>query len=125
MTADTPAEERQIIIRRFETGATKIIVSVGVLVAGFDSDVRCIIYASQLRVKFAGYRRSGEVCARRRAKIPALSSITAALCTALVIRTLSNMTISRANLTGWRRARAGPLRKGRRSCRTNVRNATS
>ena len=45
MTADTPAEERQTIIHRFETGATKIIVSVGVLVAGFDSDVRCIIYA--------------------------------------------------------------------------------
>ncbi|EPT7000073.1 DEAD/DEAH box helicase [Cronobacter sakazakii] len=45
MTADTPVEERQTIIHRFETGATKIIVSVGVLVAGFDSDVRCIIYA--------------------------------------------------------------------------------
>ncbi|EDX9442895.1 DEAD/DEAH box helicase, partial [Salmonella enterica] len=45
MTADTPTEERQTIIHRFETGATKIIVSVGVLVAGFDSDVRCIIYA--------------------------------------------------------------------------------
>ena len=45
MTADTPVEDRQTIIHRFETGATKIIVSVGVLVAGFDSDVRCIIYA--------------------------------------------------------------------------------
>ncbi|EIS4061533.1 DEAD/DEAH box helicase [Salmonella enterica] len=45
MTADTPTEERQTIIHRFETGATKIIVSVGVLVAGFDSDVRCVIYA--------------------------------------------------------------------------------
>lgn len=45
MTADTPHDERQLIIHRFETGATKIIVSVGVLVAGFDSDVRCIIYA--------------------------------------------------------------------------------
>lgn len=45
MTADTPVDERQTIIHRFETGATKIIVSVGVLVAGFDSDVRCIIYA--------------------------------------------------------------------------------
>jgi hypothetical protein len=33
------------MIHRFETGATKIIVSVGVLVAGFDSDVRCVIYA--------------------------------------------------------------------------------
>jgi superfamily II DNA or RNA helicase len=45
MTANTPHDERQLIIHRFETGATKVIVSVGVLVAGFDSDVRCIIYA--------------------------------------------------------------------------------
>lgn len=45
MVAETPHEERQLMIHRFETGATKIIVSVGVLVAGFDSDVRCIIYA--------------------------------------------------------------------------------
>lgn len=45
MTADTPVDERQAIIHRFESGATKIIVSVGVLVAGFDSDVRCVIYA--------------------------------------------------------------------------------
>lgn len=45
MTADTPHDERQLIIHRFETGSTKIIVNVGVLVAGFDSDVRCIIYA--------------------------------------------------------------------------------
>lgn len=45
MTAETPHEERQMVISRFETGATKIIVNVGVLVAGFDSDVRCIIYA--------------------------------------------------------------------------------
>lgn len=45
MTASTPHDERQLIIRRFEQGITKIIVNVGVLVAGFDSDVRCIIYA--------------------------------------------------------------------------------
>ncbi|EFK1647154.1 DEAD/DEAH box helicase [Escherichia coli] len=45
MIAETPHDERQLMIHRFETGATKIIVSVGVLVAGFDSDVRCIIYA--------------------------------------------------------------------------------
>ncbi|MFZ4219182.1 DEAD/DEAH box helicase family protein [Enterobacter ludwigii] len=45
MVAETPHDERHLIIHRFETGATKIIVSVGVLVAGFDSDVRCIIYA--------------------------------------------------------------------------------
>ena len=45
MTAKTPKEERDQIIRRFELGITKIICNVGVLVAGFDSDVRCIIYA--------------------------------------------------------------------------------
>ena len=45
MVAETPSDERHLIIHRFENGATKIIVSVGVLVAGFDSDVRCIIYA--------------------------------------------------------------------------------
>ncbi|WP_427222119.1 DEAD/DEAH box helicase [Yersinia enterocolitica] len=45
MVDKTPQDERQLIIHRFETGATKIIVSVGVLVAGFDSDVRCVIYA--------------------------------------------------------------------------------
>jgi superfamily II DNA or RNA helicase len=45
MTADTPIDERQMIIKRFEDGITKIICNVGVLVAGFDSDVRCIIYA--------------------------------------------------------------------------------
>ncbi|HBE9178707.1 TPA: DEAD/DEAH box helicase [Serratia fonticola] len=45
ITADTPHEDRQMIIHRFEQGATKIIVSVGTLIAGFDSDVRAIIYA--------------------------------------------------------------------------------
>ncbi|TNG94851.1 DEAD/DEAH box helicase [Pasteurellaceae bacterium USgator11] len=45
MIADTPKDERDLIIKRFESGMTKIIVNVGVLVAGFDSDVRCVIYA--------------------------------------------------------------------------------
>lgn len=45
MTANTPSDERRLIIQRFELGITKIIVNVGVLVAGFDSDVRCVIYA--------------------------------------------------------------------------------
>ncbi|MDC9596486.1 DEAD/DEAH box helicase [Xenorhabdus anantnagensis] len=45
ITAQTPHEERQIMIHRFEQGATKVIVNVGTLIAGFDSDVRCIIYA--------------------------------------------------------------------------------
>jgi len=45
MTADTPHDERLMIIHRFEQGATKVLVSVGTLIAGFDSDVRAIIYA--------------------------------------------------------------------------------
>ena len=45
MTAETPIEERRLIVKRFEEGITKIICNVGVLCAGFDSDVRCIIYA--------------------------------------------------------------------------------
>lgn len=45
MTAETPQEDRTMIIKRFEDGITKIICNVGVLIAGFDSDVRCIIYA--------------------------------------------------------------------------------
>ena len=45
MTAETPTDERKKIVSRFESGVTKIICNVGVLVAGFDSDVRCIIYA--------------------------------------------------------------------------------
>ena len=45
MIAETPQEERQLTIQRFESGATKVLLNVGVLVAGFDSDVRCVIYA--------------------------------------------------------------------------------
>ena len=45
MTASTPQDERKLIIERFELGITKILINVGVLVAGFDSDVRCVIYA--------------------------------------------------------------------------------
>ena len=45
MTAKTPKEDRTEILGRFESGITKVICNVGVLVAGFDADVRCIIYA--------------------------------------------------------------------------------
>ncbi len=45
VTAETPTEERQVIFRRFEQGIVKVIWNVGVLGAGFDSDVRCIIWA--------------------------------------------------------------------------------
>jgi superfamily II DNA or RNA helicase len=45
VTAKTKDAERREIFKRFEEGITKIICNVGVLVAGFDQDVRCIIYA--------------------------------------------------------------------------------
>ena len=45
MTGATPKEERQRIFKEFENGIIKIICSVDVLVEGFDSDVRCVIYA--------------------------------------------------------------------------------
>jgi len=45
MTAKTKDFERKEIFKRFREGVTKIICNVGVLVAGFDEDVRCIIYA--------------------------------------------------------------------------------
>lgn len=45
ITAKTPQEERQEIFKRFRDGVTKILVSVGCLIAGFDEDVRCVIYA--------------------------------------------------------------------------------
>lgn len=45
ITANTPFDEREVMIHRFEQGATKILVNVGVLSTGFDSDVRCVIYA--------------------------------------------------------------------------------
>ena len=45
VTADTPREERQEIFKRFAQGTVKVLWNVGVLGAGFDSDVRCIIWA--------------------------------------------------------------------------------
>lgn len=45
ITAGTPSDERKIIFKRFEQGTVKVIWNVGVLGAGFDSDVRCIIWA--------------------------------------------------------------------------------
>ena len=45
MVGSTPKEERQRIFKDFGNGIVHIICSVDVLVEGFDSDVRCIIYA--------------------------------------------------------------------------------
>lgn len=45
ITAKTPQNERKEIFKRYDEGVTKILCNVGVLVAGFDADVRCVIYA--------------------------------------------------------------------------------
>lgn len=45
VTGETPHEVRARIYRDFADGIIQIICSVEVLVEGFDSDVRCIIYA--------------------------------------------------------------------------------
>jgi superfamily II DNA or RNA helicase len=45
VTADTPIEERKVIYARFAEGIVRVLWNVGVLGAGFDSDVRCIIWA--------------------------------------------------------------------------------
>lgn len=45
ITGKTPMEEREVYFTQFKKGNIKILINVGTLVAGFDSDVRCIIYA--------------------------------------------------------------------------------
>ena len=45
ITAKTQHDEREEIFKAFKDGEIKILINVGVLVAGFDSDVRCLIYA--------------------------------------------------------------------------------
>jgi superfamily II DNA or RNA helicase len=59
------------MIHRFETGATKIIVSVGVLVAGFDSDVRCIIYARPTKSEIRWLQALAADCELHPGKMPA------------------------------------------------------
>jgi DNA repair protein RadD len=45
MDANTPVLMREEIFKRYRAGVTKIICSIGVLTAGVDEDVRCIISA--------------------------------------------------------------------------------
>lgn len=59
ITAKTPMESRPAMFKRFREGTTKILVSVGCLIAGFDEDVRCIIDAQMTKsiiryVQFTG-----------------------------------------------------------------------
>lgn len=46
ITGRTPMDEREVFFQQFKRGNIKILVNVGTLVAGFDSDVRCIIDAA-------------------------------------------------------------------------------
>ena len=46
ITGRTPMEDREIYFTQFKKGNIKVLVNVGTLVAGFDSDVRCIIDAA-------------------------------------------------------------------------------
>ncbi len=75
MTASTPHDERQLTIRRFEQGITKIIINVGVLVAGFDSDVPLhYLRPANQKAKCAGFRFLGVACVPLLVKITASSS---------------------------------------------------
>lgn len=49
ITANTDLMERGEIFYRFKTGRTKVLWNVGVLGAGFDDDVRCIIWAKMTK----------------------------------------------------------------------------
>ncbi len=109
MTADTPVDERQTIIHRFEPGATKIIVSVGVLVAGFDSDVRCIIYARPTKSEIRWLQAIGGLRTAP-GKESCLIFDHSGTVHRLGYRDLSSMTISPVSLMAWRKVRAVQLR---------------
>lgn len=54
IVAQTPLDERQEMFRRFQRKETRILVSVGCLIAGFDAYVDCIIWAAPTKsdIKF-------------------------------------------------------------------------
>lgn len=49
VTAATPRVERNDIFSDFDAGIVKVIVNVGVLIAGFDRDVRCVLFCAATR----------------------------------------------------------------------------
>lgn len=110
MTASTPHDERQLTIRRFEQGITKIIINVGVLVAGFDSDVRCIIFARPTKSEIRWIQTLGRGLRAALAKITASFSTTAAQSTSWVIQMTLNTTISLRHLTAWKKRRSALLK---------------
>lgn len=124
MTASTPHEERQLTIRRFEQGITKIIINVGVLVAGFDSDVRCIIFARPTKSEIRWIQTLGRGLRAALVKIIASSSTTAAQSTSWVIPMTLNMTTSLRRLTAWKKPRSVlPRPTSRRNCRKSAASA--
>ena len=56
MDAKTPKAVREEIFERYRIGETKIIVSIGVLIAGVDEDVRAIVMARPTKSPFSGFR---------------------------------------------------------------------
>ena len=59
ITGRTPMEEREVYFREFKKGNIKILVNVGVLTAGFDSDVRCLIDAAPTKSIMRHIQRYG------------------------------------------------------------------
>lgn len=126
MTASTPHDERQLTIRRFEQGITKIIINVGVLVAGFDSDVRCIIFARPTKSEMRWIQILGRGLRAALVKITASSSTTQARLISWAIPTILNTTISLHRLMAWKTRRRELLRPmKRKSCRKNAASATT
>lgn len=124
MTASTPHEERQLTIRRFEQGITKIIINVGVLVAGFDSDVHCIIFARPTKSEIRWIQTLGRGLRAAPAKITVSSSTTAAQSTSWVIPMILNTTISLRRLTAWKKPRSVlPRPTNQRNCRKSAASA--
>jgi len=62
MVGSTPKEERQRIFKGFEDGIIQIICSVDVLCEGFDSDVRCVIYAKPTKSEMRWVQSCGRAC---------------------------------------------------------------
>jgi DNA repair protein RadD len=56
---ETPREDRERIFSRFQSGETKILVSVGVLTTGFDADVRVIIDAQPTKSRILFVQKIG------------------------------------------------------------------
>ena len=59
ITGRTPMEEREVYFTQFKKGNIKILVNVGTLVSGFDSDVRCIVDAAPTKSNIRHVQKLG------------------------------------------------------------------